>query len=82
MEKSCIITNRIEGYKMILRKPYAFIIKYFKVIHFLLTLLIAYLIYRTNLVLSFVSNYISSNTSVIGQNLTENLFNSLCWQFI
>ena len=66
---------------MILKKPYAFIIKYFKLIHFLLTLLIAYLIYRTNLILSFVSNYISSNTSVVGRNLTGNLFNSLCFIF-
>ena len=66
---------------MILKKPYAFIIKYFKLIHFLLTLLIAYLIYKTNSILDFVTNYISSNTSVVGQNLTDNLFNSLCFIF-
>lgn len=64
---------------MILKKPYAFIIKYFKFIHFLLTLLVAYLIYRTNLILNFLSNYINSNISVIGQNLTNNLFNILCF---
>lgn len=64
---------------MILRKPYAFIIKYFKLIHFLLTLPVAYLIYRTNVILSFLSDYINSNTSVVGQNLVHNLFNSLCF---
>lgn len=64
---------------MILKKPYAFIIKYFKLIHLILTLLVAYLVYRTNLILTFLSNFINSNHNVVGQNLLSNLFNSFCF---
>lgn len=60
---------------MILRKPYAFFIKHFKLIHIILTILIAYLIYRTGLLLSFFNEYISTGKSVIDQDLTGNLFN-------
>lgn len=60
---------------MILRKPYAFFIKHFKLIHIILTILIAYLIYRTGLSLSFFNEYLSANKNVIDQDLTGNLFN-------
>ncbi len=60
---------------MILRKPYAFFIKQFKLIHLILTALIAYLIYRTGLSLAFFNEYISTNQTVIDQDLTGNLFN-------
>lgn len=60
---------------MILRKPYAFFIKNFKLLHIILTVLIAYLIYRTGLSLTFFNEYISTNKSVIDQDLTGALFN-------
>lgn len=44
---------------MILRKPYAFLIKNFKRIHFILAILIGILIYKTNIVFSFYKNYIN-----------------------
>lgn len=65
---------------MILRKPYGFLIKYFKTLHLILTLLIAYLIYTTNKLLVFFNEYINSSNFVIGQELTESLFNM--WMFI
>ena len=60
---------------MILRKPYAFFIKHFKLIHVVMSLVGAYLIYSTNLILNFFLNYISSNASVVGQDLIGGLFN-------
>ncbi len=43
---------------MILRKPYAFLIKNFRIIHFILSLIIGYIIFRTSSILSFLNNYI------------------------
>ena len=43
---------------MILRKPYALFIKYFKIIHLIMALLIAILIYRTGILLSFFNTYL------------------------
>lgn len=48
---------------MILRKPYAFLIKYFKLIHIVLALLSSYLIYRTINLVNFFNSYVSSNYS-------------------
>lgn len=45
---------------MILRKPYAFLIKNFKLIHLLLTILLCYIFYKTNNLLQFFNEYISS----------------------
>ena len=61
---------------MILRKPYAFFIKHFKLFHIILTILITYLIYRTGLLLSFFNEYIATSQSVINQDLTGKLFNT------
>lgn len=43
---------------MILRKPYAFFIKYFKVMHLIMAILIAMLIYKTIGIVSFFNSYI------------------------
>lgn len=61
---------------MILKKPYAFFIKVFKPIHLFLSVLILYLIYRTNSILTFFNNYIYSNENVVGTVLEENLISS------
>ena len=45
---------------MILRKPYAFLIRHFKLIHLILTVLLAYILYKTNKLLSFFNQYLSS----------------------
>lgn len=60
---------------MLLKKPYAFLIKHFKLIHVLLTILSVYIIYRTNLLLKFFNDYLDVQNSVVGQSLRDNLFN-------
>ena len=65
---------------MILRKPYAFLVKHFKLIHVLLTLVIAFLVYRTNIILNFLNQYIASNQTSPIDNLTNTMFN--IWMFI
>lgn len=64
---------------MILRKPFAILIKYFRLIHIVLTVLSFYLVYRTNLLLSFFSEYMATHNSVIGKDLTGELFNPLIY---
>lgn len=64
---------------MIIRKPYAFFIKMFKPIHFVLAILIAYLIYLENKILDFLNNYISSSSSVVGQSIKEHLASNLIY---
>ena len=46
---------------MIFRKPYAFLIKYFKVINFLLALFAGFLAFRTYQVIAFFGSYIKNN---------------------
>ncbi len=46
---------------MILKKPYAFLIKHFRMIHLLLLLPIAYLINKTFRIVSFFRTYVSNN---------------------
>ena len=58
---------------MILRKPYAFFIKIFKPMHIFMSVLIVFLIYKTNNILSFLNQYIYSNESVIGKPIREML---------
>lgn len=60
---------------MILRKPYAFLAKHFKKIHIILTILVAYLVYRTNLLLQFFNECVTVEQNMIGQDLTGRLFN-------
>lgn len=52
---------------MILKKPYAFLIRHFRIIHLLLLVPMAYLIHRTFRVVSFFRTYVSNNytTSII-----------------
>lgn len=62
---------------MILRKPYAFFIKHFKLIHIILAVLIVYSIYRTKLLLDFFNEYSSNIISVQGQDLVTPLLPTL-----
>lgn len=65
---------------MILRKPYAFLIKYFKLIHLIITVVTVFLLYKTANIYSFVNQYVSSNQIVVGQEITGNLFN--VWMYL
>ena len=59
---------------MILRKPYAFLIKHFRIIHLLLLLPMAYLIHRTFLIVSFFRTYVKNNyTTTIIQIAAEHI---------
>ena len=49
---------------MIVRKPYAFLIRNFKLIHFLILILLVYLIYRANLILGFFNSYVDTRQVV------------------
>ncbi len=46
---------------MVLRKPYAFLIKHFKLIHLLLCIPIVYLLIKTGAITSFFSDYVRAN---------------------
>ena len=46
---------------MILKKPYAFLIKYFKLINFILSGLAMYIVYRTYNIVNFFNDYILNN---------------------
>lgn len=60
---------------MILRKPYAFLIKHFKLLHLILIMPIAYLMFRINMLLTFFSSYLKDVTVVNGKDLIGDLFN-------
>lgn len=45
---------------MILRKPYAFIIRHFKLLHLILTALLGISIYRLSMISSFINEYLAS----------------------
>ncbi|MFI3307337.1 MAG: hypothetical protein R3Y21_02095 [Mycoplasmatota bacterium] len=62
---------------MILRKPYAFLIKHFKLFHMFLAFFIGYLIYQSYNIYSFLNGYVSNVTILIGSELTDGLFNNL-----
>ena len=61
---------------MILRKPYAFLIKHFKLIHLIMTVLMLFLIFQTNTLLNFFNNVIASSQIIIGSNVIDSLFSS------
>ncbi len=62
---------------MILKKPYAFLIKKFKLIHLVLTLLVLFVIVKTNAINNFFSSYVKNNYSaVITDNFKSNFINA------
>ena len=58
---------------MILRKPYAFFIKHFKLMHLILAVLMCYSIYKTKELLDFFNEYSSIIINVQGQDLVTPL---------
>ncbi|MDD3452954.1 MAG: hypothetical protein PHN42_01585 [Bacilli bacterium] len=61
---------------MILRKPFAILIKHFKLIHFILMLLMMYVLYSTNAILSFINEYMKTTTYLIDHEVVLKLFNN------
>jgi len=67
-----MILKRMEGIFMVLKKPYAFIIKHFRAIHLLLLIPIFYLIIKTRAIFYFFNSYVSYGYSI---NFSEVLTN-------
>ena len=61
---------------MILRKPYAILIKNFKLIHAVLTFLMGYIIYKTFNVMSIFNDYFVSQKMLIGENVAATAYDS------
>lgn len=62
---------------MILRKPYAFFIKYFRLIHVVMTLLSSYLMYKTTIVIVYFKEFMASGAIIANANSASQLFNFL-----
>ena len=60
---------------MILRKPLAFLIKNFKIIHAVLAALTVYLIFRTSEVMIFFNEYLGSNSATVDVGSANSLVN-------
>ena len=59
---------------MILKKPYAFFIRFFKLFHLIIFALSSVLLYRTSLVYNFMKEFCKDSPNVIGKNLISPLF--------
>ncbi len=62
----------MERVAVILKKPYAFLIKNFRIIHIILTFLIGYLIVRTYNLYSFFSRYVENVYSTLSDAIPSN----------
>ena len=67
---------------MVLRKPYKFLIKHFKLIHLILAVISGYLLIKTNNLLNFFNEYINNNQTLIGTGTVNEYFNSIMTVFI
>lgn len=61
---------------MILRKPYAFFIKHFKLFNIILTVLEIYVVYKLGFLFQFFSEYSGYPQGAIGQDLVGTLINN------
>lgn len=67
---------------MILRKPYAILIKNFRLIHAAMAIMMAYLAYRTNAIISFINDYIGSATIKVSSETLDELYGSVLFLLI
>lgn len=67
---------------MIIRKPYAILIKYFKLIHAALFVIMTYLAYKSWLISKFFSDYFANGENVMGQEITDGLFSPLLYVLV
>lgn len=62
---------------MILRKPYAFLIKQFKLIHLVLMFLSVYILFQTSDISTFFNTYVENGfTAIITKNFASNFINA------
>ena len=67
---------------MILRKPYAILIKNFKLIHAIIAVMMGYLTYRTSEIVSFISDYIGSSQLKVSPEKVEGLYGPILFVLI
>ena len=67
---------------MILKRPYAFFIKNFKLLHFIIFTLASILTYKTALIYSFMKEYCAGTSKIVGKNVTSELFSPLLFILI
>lgn len=60
---------------MILRKPYAILIKNFKLIHLIISVFLCYLVYKTSAISSFFTSYIVSPIQLVDPSKVNSLTN-------
>ena len=65
---------------MILRKPYAFLIKNFRLIHLFMSIIMGYLVIKTSFVLSFYNNYVGGEQLIKGYDISKQIFT--LWMFL
>ena len=70
-----MIIERMGGISVVLKKPYAFLIKHFKLIHLLLCIPLVYLIIRTGAIATFLNSYVSANYFTTETNLAGTYIN-------
>lgn len=68
--------------KMILKRPFAFFIKHFRLIHFILAAVTAYLAYNTANIISFFTQYMQTTASLVDKDVTAKLFPFVVFIFI
>lgn len=61
---------------MILRRPFAFFIKHFKMFHFIMLLFMIYVMYSSSSILSFFNEYLNSTMSLINHEVVTTLYNN------
>ena len=57
---------------MILRKPYAFLIKYFKIIHIFMFLSLTYLVFALRKIYMFFVGYVKTNNFIYTDDMVKN----------
>ncbi len=67
---------------MILKKPYAFLIKHFKLIHLILSILFLYLLFQTGNINQFFNDYVSAGYTTNELNIASNYISSLVYVVI
>jgi len=60
---------------MIIKKPYAFLIKHFKLIHLILSIFILYLVFKTNSIFVFFNDYVKNGYYEMSTNLSSGYIN-------
>lgn len=65
---------------MILKRPFAYLIKHFRLIHAILSVLICYLVLKTSAMLTFITDYSVLPTELISPKTTDALFP--IWVFV